>query len=226
MIPRDKYLNQLIKRMNNDKIKIVTGIRRCGKSRRLIFMVVPAPAWGFTISFWMRYRRLCPSKIHVKYAKHKNISSEAIRHYLAYFEEAYLIQEAKRYDVKGRRRTTCAAVLPYLVPISVSSGSLKIPCLRGNAVFLHDSQRIFLLEEGMQLHLVDGGDDFHISAEIYQNKGVGRSSRKVFMSRWPEASAFHGQDFTASDTEGTVGENRNRPDRNKPAGERNQESEH
>ena len=32
MIPRDKYLNQLIKRMNNGKIKIITGIRRCGKS--------------------------------------------------------------------------------------------------------------------------------------------------------------------------------------------------
>ena len=32
MIPRDKYLNQLVRRMNNGKIKIVTGIRRCGKS--------------------------------------------------------------------------------------------------------------------------------------------------------------------------------------------------
>ena len=32
MIPRDKYLNQMIKRMNNGKIKIITGIRRCGKS--------------------------------------------------------------------------------------------------------------------------------------------------------------------------------------------------
>lgn len=32
MISRDKYLNQLVKRMNNGKIKIVTGIRRCGKS--------------------------------------------------------------------------------------------------------------------------------------------------------------------------------------------------
>ena len=30
MIPRDQYLNQLIKRMNNRKIKIITGIRRCG----------------------------------------------------------------------------------------------------------------------------------------------------------------------------------------------------
>ena len=32
MISRDKYLNQLVRRMNNGKIKIVTGIRRCGKS--------------------------------------------------------------------------------------------------------------------------------------------------------------------------------------------------
>ncbi len=38
-----------------------------------------------------------------KSAKHKNISSEAIRQYLTYFEEAYLIREAKRYDVKGRK---------------------------------------------------------------------------------------------------------------------------
>ena len=32
MVPRDKYLNQLVERMNNGKIKVVTGIRRCGKS--------------------------------------------------------------------------------------------------------------------------------------------------------------------------------------------------
>ena len=31
-IKRDYYLEQLIKREGNDLIKIVTGIRRCGKS--------------------------------------------------------------------------------------------------------------------------------------------------------------------------------------------------
>ena len=31
-IKRDKYLNDLINRMHNDMIKVVTGIRRCGKS--------------------------------------------------------------------------------------------------------------------------------------------------------------------------------------------------
>ncbi|MBR1951734.1 MAG: AAA family ATPase, partial [Lentisphaeria bacterium] len=31
-IPRPIYLQQLINRMNNGMIKIVTGLRRCGKS--------------------------------------------------------------------------------------------------------------------------------------------------------------------------------------------------
>lgn len=31
-IRRDKYLNQLIRRKNNELIKVITGIRRCGKS--------------------------------------------------------------------------------------------------------------------------------------------------------------------------------------------------
>ena len=31
-INRDKYLNDLINRMHNGMIKVVTGIRRCGKS--------------------------------------------------------------------------------------------------------------------------------------------------------------------------------------------------
>lgn len=31
-IKRDFYLNELIDRMDNQLIKIVTGIRRCGKS--------------------------------------------------------------------------------------------------------------------------------------------------------------------------------------------------
>lgn len=37
-IKRDKYLNDLINRMNNGMVKVVTGIRRCGKSY-LIFNI-------------------------------------------------------------------------------------------------------------------------------------------------------------------------------------------
>ncbi|MBD5309455.1 MAG: AAA family ATPase [Muribaculaceae bacterium] len=32
IIPRDTYLNKLISRRHNGMIKIVTGLRRCGKS--------------------------------------------------------------------------------------------------------------------------------------------------------------------------------------------------
>ena len=32
MIQRNLYLNRLIDRMNNGSVKIITGIRRCGKS--------------------------------------------------------------------------------------------------------------------------------------------------------------------------------------------------
>ena len=32
MIKRDLYLQRLIDRMNNGSIKVITGIRRCGKS--------------------------------------------------------------------------------------------------------------------------------------------------------------------------------------------------
>ena len=31
-IKRDQYLNQLIRSMDNGAIKVITGIRRCGKS--------------------------------------------------------------------------------------------------------------------------------------------------------------------------------------------------
>lgn len=38
-----------------------------------------------------------------KSEKHKNVSSEAVKKYMTYFEEAYLLSEAKRYDVKGKK---------------------------------------------------------------------------------------------------------------------------
>ena len=43
-IRRDFYLNKLIKRKNNGMIKVITGIRRCGKSYLLNNL--------FIITYW------------------------------------------------------------------------------------------------------------------------------------------------------------------------------
>ena len=37
-IKRDKYLNDLINRMPNGMIKVVTGVRRCGNNVKLEIM--------------------------------------------------------------------------------------------------------------------------------------------------------------------------------------------
>ncbi len=39
-ITRDKYLNDLINRMHNGMIKVVTGIRRCGKRKLLLLRML------------------------------------------------------------------------------------------------------------------------------------------------------------------------------------------
>ena len=38
MIKRDKYLNKIISKQNNGFPKVITGIRRCGKSYLLTFI--------------------------------------------------------------------------------------------------------------------------------------------------------------------------------------------
>ena len=40
-IKRDKYLNDLINRMHNGMIKVITGVRRCGKSYLLFNISIP-----------------------------------------------------------------------------------------------------------------------------------------------------------------------------------------
>ena len=53
-IRRDFYLEKLIKRKNNGLIKVITGIRRCGKSYLLItfsIIICWIPVWKQTISY-------------------------------------------------------------------------------------------------------------------------------------------------------------------------------
>ena len=59
-IKRDIYLNRLIRRRENGLIKVITGIRRSGKSYlldpSLINIFVPLSKMNrCTTSFWMKY---------------------------------------------------------------------------------------------------------------------------------------------------------------------------
>ena len=63
-IRRDFYLDKLIKRKNNGLIKIITGIRRCGKSyllNNLSISIYWRAAWMLTISYVLplTQRKIC-----------------------------------------------------------------------------------------------------------------------------------------------------------------------
>ena len=80
-LERRKYLQKLIAKKDNGRVKIVTGIRRCGKSYLLF-------------------------ELYTKYLyseKNLKISSATIGKYLGYFSEAFLLSKAERYDVKGKK---------------------------------------------------------------------------------------------------------------------------
>ena len=54
-IKRDYYLEQLIRRQNNGLVKVITGIRRCGKSF-IHGRWSRSKMKGSTISCWMKSR--------------------------------------------------------------------------------------------------------------------------------------------------------------------------
>ena len=76
LISRDKYLEALKIRMNNHMVKVITGIRRCGKSY-LVFKIFH----NYLIENGM-------PKDHI-------IKIE--------LDQRFVINEAQRYDVKGRK---------------------------------------------------------------------------------------------------------------------------
>lgn len=50
-IKRDKYLNDLIARMHNGLVKVVTGVRRCGKSYNRLFSFCSEKSGHFLCPF-------------------------------------------------------------------------------------------------------------------------------------------------------------------------------
>ena len=84
LIVRKKYLDELIELYGTPDIKVITGIRRSGKSVLL--------------------------QEFITYLKSLNEQSEITRKtvskYIGYLENAFLFYEAKRYDLKGKKYLT------------------------------------------------------------------------------------------------------------------------
>ena len=82
-IKRDLYLKKLIDRQHNGMIKVITGMRRCGKSGSLTN----------------------PAKLVYTFKSVKNvtIAPETVKSYLEYMCDSFIVEKAMRYDVKGRK---------------------------------------------------------------------------------------------------------------------------
>ena len=120
-IERNIYLNELIERMNNGMIKIITGIRRCGKSYLLFtlfkeHLLLSGVSENHIIEIALdgieneelRDPKLCYSYIkeHIKDGGQYYVIIDEVQ-FMPRFEEVlnslFLISKVSRYDIKGRK---------------------------------------------------------------------------------------------------------------------------
>lgn len=97
-----------------------------------------------------------------------NISPETIDHYLDYFLDAFLIQKAMRYDVKGRKYIKTPSKYYY-----------SDPGLRNARLEFRQLEETHLMENVLYNDLVRRGLDVDVGVVEYNTKGQdGKSMRK------------------------------------------------
>ena len=98
-IKRDYYLAQLIKREGNGLIKIVTGIRRCGKSYLLRTLFK-----NHLLENGVDEKHIVEMAFDLfdNSVNNSKITATTITKYIEYLEDAFLIEEANRYDIRGK----------------------------------------------------------------------------------------------------------------------------
>lgn len=100
-IERDGYLNQLIRRRHSPYIKIVTGVRRCGKSYLLKnlyaeYLRSEGVDDGQVLVIELdddRFKELCDKKTLRKYVE-KRASNQSVQYYVI-FDEIQMVDEFK-----------------------------------------------------------------------------------------------------------------------------------
>lgn len=97
-----------------------------------------------------------------------NVAPETIDHYLDYFLDAFLIQKAMRYDVKGRKYIKTPAKYYY-----------SDPGLRNARLGYRQLEETHLMENVLYNDLVRRGFDVDVGVVEYNTKGMdGKSIRK------------------------------------------------
>lgn len=103
-----------------------------------------------------------------KSEKQVNISPETIDHYLDYFLDAFLIQKAMRYDVKGRKYIKTPSKYYY-----------SDPGLRNARLGFRQLEETHLMENVLYNDLIRRGLDVDVGVVEYNTKGQdGKSMRK------------------------------------------------
>lgn len=113
MIQRESYMRRIRPFIESDLVKVLTGMRRSGKSvmreliREELLRRGASPDRIFSFNF--EDMRLAPLLISAaslaKYFKneHRRVAGETILNYLKYCTEAYLFYPAKRQDLRGKK---------------------------------------------------------------------------------------------------------------------------
>lgn len=117
-----------------------------------------------------------PEKLARTFGSKKNISLSAptIKNYLGYMEDAFLVSEAKQYDVKGKRYISTPLKF-YFEDVGVRNALLNFrqheeTHLMENVIYNELRMRGYLVDVGV-VHVTEGGKPKRIEIDFVANQG-------------------------------------------------------
>ena len=108
VIKRDQYISELLRKRGNGKVKIITGVRRCGKSF-LLFMLYKDYLLNEGVTKDCFVELALDKKAHVKYRNPNELynyvlrkTKDAEKRYYVFIDEIQLSYKVKNEDVDER----------------------------------------------------------------------------------------------------------------------------
>lgn len=163
MIRRDLYLQRLMDRHHNGFVKIITGIRRCGKSY-LLFKIFKRQLLSSAVGSLTNAKKLADT---ITTERQVKTNQPTVCRYLDLMEDSYLFNRVKRYDVKGRR---------YLAsPEKFYAEDLGLRNVRLN---LRQYEETHLMENAIYNELVSRGCSVDVGVVEYVTRVNGKQEKR------------------------------------------------